>query len=148
MQEEKLRRLLGAFALALVAGDVETLANVLAHAPILFTDGSGLATAIPQALHGGDHIAKALVGFTKSVDINALRYRVVLVNGLPAYVLYTQDGTPQQAVALSPAGDKALGRLQAVYINRNPQKLQRPCRDIWQQLCHANKPKLLNETIW
>jgi RNA polymerase sigma-70 factor (ECF subfamily) len=124
VEEEERQRLLYAFAQALVAGDVDKLANVLAHDAILITDGGGLATAIPQALHGGDRIAKALVGFNKSVDTTTLRYRTAVVNGLPGYVLYTQDGAPLQAVALSPAGEKSPGRLQAVYIIRNPQKLQ------------------------
>lgn len=124
VEDEERQRLLYAFAQALVAGDVEKLASVLAHDAILITDGGGLATAIPQALHGGDRIAKALVGFNKSVDTAALRYRTTEVNGLPGYVLYTEDGAPLQAVALSPAGDGSPGRLQAVYIIRNPQKLQ------------------------
>jgi RNA polymerase sigma-70 factor (ECF subfamily) len=124
VEEEERQRLLYAFAQALVVGDVEKLASVLAHDAILITDGGGLATAIPQALHGGDRIAKALVGFNKSVDTTTLRYRTAVVNGLPGYVLYTQDGAPLQAVALSPAGDRSPGRLQAVYIIRNPQKLQ------------------------
>jgi RNA polymerase sigma-70 factor (ECF subfamily) len=124
VEEEERQRLLYAFAQALVVGDVDKLASVLAHDAILITDGGGLATAIPQALHGGDRIAKALVGFNKSVDTTTLRYRTAVVNGLPGYVLYTQDGAPLQAVALSPAGDRSPGRLQAVYIIRNPQKLQ------------------------
>jgi RNA polymerase sigma-70 factor (ECF subfamily) len=124
VEDEERQRLLYAFAQALVAGDVDKLANILAHDAILITDGGGLATAIPQALHGGDRIAKALVGFNKSVDTATLRYRTAVVNGLPGYVLYTQDGAPLQAVALSPAGEKSPGRLQAVYIIRNPQKLQ------------------------
>jgi RNA polymerase sigma-70 factor (ECF subfamily) len=124
VEEEERQRLLYAFAQALVAGDVETLASVLAHDAILITDGGGLATAIPQALHGGGRIAKALVGFNKSVDTSVLRYRTAMVNGLPGYVLYTQDGAPLQAVALSPAGKESPGRLQAVYIIRNPRKLQ------------------------
>lgn len=124
VEEEERQRLLYAFAQALVVGDVDKLASVLAHDAILITDGGGLATAIPQALHGGDRIAKALVGFNKSVDTTTLRYRTAVVNGLPGYVLYTQDGAPLQAVALSPAGVRSPGRLQAVYIIRNPQKLQ------------------------
>jgi RNA polymerase sigma-70 factor (ECF subfamily) len=124
VEDEERQRLLYAFAKALVAGDVEKLASVLAHDAILITDGGGLATAIPQALHGGDRIAKALVGFNKSVDTSTLRYRTAVVNGLPGYVLYTHDGAPLQAVALSPSGDRSPGRLQAVYIIRNPQKLQ------------------------
>jgi RNA polymerase sigma-70 factor (ECF subfamily) len=124
VEEEERQRLLYAFAQALVVGDVDKLASVLAHDAILITDGGGLASAIPQALHGGDRIAKALVGFNKSVDTTTLRYRTAVVNGLPGYVLYTQDGAPLQAVALSPAGDRSPGRLQAVYIIRNPQKLQ------------------------
>jgi RNA polymerase sigma-70 factor, ECF subfamily len=124
VEEEERQRLLYAFAQALVVGDVDQLASVLAHDAILITDGGGIATAIPQALHGGDRIAKALVAFNKSVDTSTVRYRTAVVNGLPGYVLYTQDGAPLQAVALSPAGEKSRGRLQAVYIIRNPQKLQ------------------------
>lgn len=124
VKDEERQRLLYAFAQALAVGDVQTLAQVLAHDAILITDGGGLATAIPKTLHGADRIAQALVGFKKSVDTATLRYRPAVVNGLPGYVLYTPDGAPLQAVALSPAGDSAPGRLQAVYIIRNPDKLQ------------------------
>lgn len=124
VQDEERQRLLSAFAQALVAGDVEALATVLAQDAVLVTDGGGLATAIAHSLHGARRIAKALVGFNKSVDIASLRYRTANINGLPGYVLYTPDGAPLQAVALSPGGPQAAGQLQAVYIIRNPHKLR------------------------
>lgn len=124
VEEEERQRLLGAFAQALVSGDVDALAQVLADDAILITDGGGLATALPETLRGGARIATALVGFNKKVALHTLRYRTAVVNGLPGYVIYQADGAPLQAVTLSPAGAQASGRLQAVYIMRNPHKLQ------------------------
>jgi RNA polymerase sigma-70 factor (ECF subfamily) len=121
---EERQRLLTAFAQALLAGDVSALAAVLAEDAELISDGGGLATAIPQALRGGAYIAKVLVGFNKAIDLARLRYRMAAVNGLPGYVIYTEAGEPLQAVALAPAGAAAPGRLQAVYIIRNPVKLR------------------------
>lgn len=121
VQEEERERLLAAFAGALMRGDVEALAQVLAEDAVLLADGGGLVSAVPRPLHGGARIAKALVGFGKGQDLNQLRLRPAQINGLAGYLVFQADGSPVQAVALAPAAQP--GRLGAVYIVRNPEKL-------------------------
>jgi RNA polymerase sigma-70 factor (ECF subfamily) len=122
VQEEERERLLAAFAGALMRGDVEALAQVLAEDAVLLADGGGLVTAVPRPLHGGARIAKALVGFGKGQDLSQLRLRPAQINGLAGYLVFQADGSPVQAVALAPAAQP--GRLGAVYVVRNPEKLR------------------------
>jgi len=122
VQEEERQRLLAAFAGALMRGDVEALAQVLADDAVLLTDGGGIVNAVPRPLHGAARIAKALVGFGKHLDLRQFRVRLAQINGLAGYLVFQADGTPVQAVALAPAAQP--GRLGAVYIVRNPEKLR------------------------
>lgn len=122
VQEEERQRLLTAFAGALMRGDVEALAQVLADDAVLLSDGGGLVNAVPRPLRGGARIAKALVGFGKHLDPSQFRVRPAQINGLAGYLVFQADGTPVQAVALAPAAQP--GRLGAVYIVRNPEKLR------------------------
>jgi len=122
VQEEERQRLLAAFAGALMRGDVEALAQVLADDAVLLTDGGGIVNAVPRPLHGAARIAKALVGFGKHLDLSQFRVRLAQINGLAGYLVFQANGTPVQAVALAPAAQP--GRLGAVYIVRNPEKLR------------------------
>lgn len=122
VQEDERQRLLAAFAGALVRGDVDALAQVLAEDAVLLTDGGGLVNAVPRPLHGGARIAKALVGFGKNLDLSQFQVRAAQINGLAGYLVFGSDGTPVQAVALAPAASR--DRLAAVYIVRNPEKLR------------------------
>ncbi|MEJ6003123.1 RNA polymerase sigma factor SigJ [Paucibacter soli] len=122
VQQEERQRLLAAFAGALMQGDVEALAQVLAEDAVLLSDGGGRVHAIPHALRGAARIAKALVGFGKGLELSQFQVRAAEVNGLPGYLVFQADGTPLQAVALAPAAEP--GKLGAVYIVRNPEKLK------------------------
>jgi RNA polymerase sigma-70 factor (ECF subfamily) len=50
------------------------------------------------------------------------RVRPAQVNGLPGYIVYDTAGEPIQTVALRPAA--APGRISAIYVQRNPDKLR------------------------
>lgn len=126
--EEERQRLLDAFLDALRGGDVDALARVLAEDAVLLSDGGGKAHAVPYPLHGGARIAKALVGFTRQVDLRALRVTRTRINGLPGYVVQDAEGRPIQTVALAlrplASGDGGVRVTVAeIYVQRNPDKL-------------------------
>ncbi|WKB55256.1 RNA polymerase sigma factor SigJ [Eleftheria terrae] len=119
---EQRQRLLGAFAEALARGDVEALASTLAEDAKFVSDGGGVVTAVPRPLIGAARIAKALTGFARQADRERQRVMLAEVNGLPGWLVYDAvDGSPIQTLSIQPDGQ---GRIAAVYVVRNPQKLQ------------------------
>lgn len=118
--EEERQRLLAAFADALARRDVEGLARVLADDAVLLSDGGGKVNAIPRPLEGGLRIATALVGFAKG----PVQWRIepAQINGLVGYLIWDQDGHLLQTVALAPVAGG--GRIGAIYVQRNPDKLR------------------------
>ncbi|WP_292937089.1 sigma-70 family RNA polymerase sigma factor [Noviherbaspirillum sp.] len=115
------QRLAGAFARALRDGDVNALAQVLAQDATFVSDGGGRVTAVPQPLFGRDQIAKVLIGFARLYDAQVHRTRPARINGLPGFVISTVHGELVQTVALEPG---APGEIKAIYVTRNPDKLQ------------------------
>jgi RNA polymerase sigma-70 factor (ECF subfamily) len=118
---EEGQRLLQAFGQALVQGDIDALACVLADDAVFLSDGGGKVAAVPRPLHGAALIARMLVGFFRLADWSKLQVRAVQVNGLPGWLIVQADGTPVQTFAFEPAADGRIGR---IYVTRNPDKLQ------------------------
>jgi RNA polymerase sigma-70 factor (ECF subfamily) len=114
-------RLATAFANAIRDGDIAALAQVLAQDAVFVSDGGGRVTAVPKPLHGRDLIAKVLIGFTRNYDKTRYGMRPSLVNGMPGFIVYTTEGAPVQTIALEGGPD---GLIKAIYITRNPEKLQ------------------------
>lgn len=114
-------RLAWAFASAIRDGDVGALARVLAEDATFISDGGGRVTAVPKPLFGRDLIAKVLIGFARQYDPVKHRMRPARVNGLPGCVISTAEGELIQTIALE-AGDAGL--IKAIYVMRNPEKLQ------------------------
>jgi RNA polymerase sigma-70 factor (ECF subfamily) len=122
---EEHERLLDAFGEAVRSFDVEALARALAGDAVLLTDGGGRVNAVPKPLRGGALVAKVLVGFARLPVAQTWRWRPANVNGLPAFLVVdeAQGGRLVQAVLPAPAADGS-GRIGAVYIQRNPDKLR------------------------
>ncbi|MCW7540583.1 RNA polymerase sigma factor SigJ [Aquabacterium sp. A7-Y] len=116
------RRLLQAFAAALAQGDVEALARTLAEDARFVSDGGGVVAAVPRPLIGAVRIAKALVGFARLADPGRHRVVPAEINGMPGWLMYDAlDGSPVQTLAIEPGPE---GRIAAVYVVRNPDKLR------------------------
>jgi RNA polymerase sigma-70 factor (ECF subfamily) len=122
--EEERERLFGVFSEAVRSLDVEALAKVLTEDAVMLSDGGGKVNALPRPLRGGALVAKALIGFAKLWSRHAWRVERAHINGLPG-CLFFNDATGQlvQAIALAPAATEP-GRIGALYIQRNPDKLQ------------------------
>jgi RNA polymerase sigma-70 factor (ECF subfamily) len=109
-----------AFVAAARAGDAKRLMAMLAADAELWSDGGGKAAAALNVIHGADRITRFLVGIRTKQDPGLeLVYR--LVNGRPGIVGYVGP-CADFALALEPGEG---GRIAAVYIVRNPDKLAR-----------------------
>jgi len=120
VQHEQAEQLLGAFVQTITTGNTEALAQLLSDDAVMLSDGGGIVTAVAQPLQGGALIAKALVGFTRTHKAENYGLRFTRVNGLPTVVLYGAQGQVLQTTALQTDAD---GRISALYIMRNPEKL-------------------------
>lgn len=110
-----------AFFTASRSGDVSALKNMLADAAIAYTDGGGKRPAAINPLDGADRIARFFAGIVQQgIMDNSRLLQVVEIDGLPGFVSAESDGMIQTT-----ALDIAHGRIVAVYIVRNPDKLTR-----------------------
>tara|TARA_R110001599_G_scaffold60135_2_gene167189 strand:- start:101 stop:1000 length:900 start_codon:yes stop_codon:yes gene_type:complete len=101
-------------------GDVTTLMALLSDSVILHTDGGGKRIAARRLIFGADRVSRMFAGLArKSNSTQPLWVQSVLVNGLPGWLTIEQDGLPQITTL-----DVVDGRIQAVYVVRNPDKLK------------------------
>lgn len=118
-------RLANAFMAAAAKGDMGSLRSLLAEDAVMVTDGGGKRSAALRPLVGAEDIVAMLTGLAwrgrawPTSSEGPLRYRAVRINGLPGLVLEPDDGP--MTIAFQP--DEA-GRLAAIYIMRNPDKLE------------------------
>jgi RNA polymerase sigma-70 factor (ECF subfamily) len=122
---EERQRLFDAFSDAVRSHDVTALARVLADDAVMLSDGGGKASAVPRPLHGGALIARTFIGFASLPTSRGWRLQPALVNGLPGCVVFDEHdgGRLLQTMALAPSASEP-GRIGAIYIQRNPDKLQ------------------------
>jgi RNA polymerase sigma-70 factor (ECF subfamily) len=124
VKQEERERLFGAFSEALRNFDMDALTRVLTEDAVMLADGGGKVSALPHPLHGGALIAQTLIGFARRSTSRAWRLEPARINGLPGCLIF-DDATGQlvQTVALAPSATEP-GRIGALYIQRNPDKLQ------------------------
>jgi RNA polymerase sigma-70 factor (ECF subfamily) len=111
-----------AFFTASRSGDVSALQAMLAEAAIIYTDGGGKRNAALNPIYGADRIARFFAGLAAhghSVGSTFLRY--AMIDGLPGFVSVEKDGMIQTTAFDVTEG----GRIHAIYIVRNPDKLER-----------------------
>lgn len=112
--------LLERFRQASASGDMQHLVALLAKDAVLHSDGGGKAIALPNVLHGAELIARGIArGFGKLVPTDLVQH-IVQINGQSAIVSY-RNGQPHSVVAL----DVVNGRIRAIYVVTNPDKLAR-----------------------
>jgi RNA polymerase sigma-70 factor (ECF subfamily) len=117
--------LLQSFTEAARRGDLDHLVSMLSSDVVMHTDGGGKASALLLPIYGPDRVATAtLHGLRKLLSLN-VRQRVVEINGQPGVVSY-RDGRPQSVFTIE-AKD---GRVRAIYIVTNPEKLSGVGRDL------------------
>jgi RNA polymerase sigma-70 factor, ECF subfamily len=112
-------RLLTAFCEAAASGDISALANLLREDAIAITDGGGRKTAALNPIRGAQKIIRFLVGIAGKNAGRDIRMAPVTINGTAGAVLY-MDGEVDHTLSMAIAG----GRIAAIYIVRNPEKLR------------------------
>ena len=124
VDEAERQRLFGAFSAAVSGRDVEALARMLTEDAVLMTDGGGKVSAVPQPLHGAALIARALIGFASIPGSGGWRLEARRLNGMPGCLVFNgHSGELMQTITLAPSTTTP-DRLAAIYIQRNPDKLQ------------------------
>lgn len=105
------------FLAAAAGGDLAELLSLLAPGVRLVGDGGGKVRLALRVVEGADKVARFLLGVAKKA-VPGTELRLTELNGGPA-LLTLVDGKPDSAFQL----DVADGRIQCVYIMRNPDKL-------------------------
>lgn len=119
---EQALRLLGAFEQALRSGDAGRLKTLLAEDARYIADGGGRVAAPRIVVAGAERVARVLAGLArKHPPPPGARIERRRINGLPGYLVRLGDGAPLQTLALEM---DAAGRIAAVYVVRNPDKLR------------------------
>ena len=103
------------FMAACATGDMEGLLGLLSSDITLYSDGGGKVRAALNPIHGADRVARFLLGVTRKFG---QRYELTRLNGEPALVA-VQRGVVTSAYSIVVDG----GRICAVHIMRNPEKL-------------------------
>jgi len=112
-------RLVTAFFDATRTGNAAVLRDLLADAAVFHSDGGGKVQAVLNILEGAEKIRRFFVGLAGKFGVVTLTWSGPLqVNGLPGYVSRDPTGT-LQTTALQIED----GRITAVYVMRNPDKL-------------------------
>jgi RNA polymerase sigma-70 factor (ECF subfamily) len=110
--------LLQRFLQATRRGEIQGLVDLLASDVVLHTDGGGKAIALAAEIRGADNVARTILERMGSVVPRNLVTRMTRINGEPGFVSYL-NGKPFSAFTLDASG----GRVQAIYIVTNPEKL-------------------------
>ena len=107
------------FLAAAAGGDVDALMELLAPDVTLVSDGGGVVRAALRPIEGADAVARWLAGVAAR-GLAEPSMEIVELNGGPAAVVRS-GGVLQAAIVLGVAG----GRVRAVYLVANPEKLAR-----------------------
>ena len=108
-----------AFFTASRSGDVEALRTLLAEDVIAYTDGGGITRAALNPLAGFRRVSGFFVGLArKSGHVPSRLLHQGRINGLPGFVTI-EPGAVLQTTAL----ELENGRISAIYVVRNPDKL-------------------------
>ncbi|WP_027133438.1 sigma-70 family RNA polymerase sigma factor [Geminicoccus roseus] len=111
-------RIARAFFTAARDGDTKALADLLAEDVEIHSDGGGKVLAFRNIVRGIDRVLKLFAGVRRKDLSPPTLLRTAIIDGLPGYISRNPDGS---------VGTTALqlhdGRIRAIYIVRNPDKL-------------------------
>lgn len=118
--EAKGHELALAFHAASRSGDTQAIQTLLAQDAILYADGGGKAKAVPNPIYGREKLVRFFEGVWRIPAVGSAHIvHEGTIDGLPAYVTMDPDGM-LQTTAFAVEG----GRIVAIYVTRNPDKLK------------------------
>jgi RNA polymerase sigma-70 factor (ECF subfamily) len=107
------------FRHACATGNVEELMEVLHPDAQLVADGGGKAAAATRPVLGADRIAKFVLGYAGKMHWSESDFQLVTINGAPGLLMrHSIAGNGTYSF------DIADGRIRAIYVVRNPDKLR------------------------
>jgi RNA polymerase sigma-70 factor, ECF subfamily len=107
-----------AFFHASRSGDMQTLGAMLAADVSIQADGGGKRSAANRPIVGYDAVMKLFASFVSVIRGSKL-VRTAFINGLPGVVTWEKDGELQTT-----ALEIEDGKIKAIYVVRNPDKLK------------------------
>lgn len=118
VSREQKERLLQQFLETASQGNVESLIALLSSDVVLYTDGGGKATAVPNPIYGAERVARFFTTGGQKLLPKDLVRRFADINGQPGVVAY-HNGTVFGVLTL----DVSEAKIGNIYIVRNPEKL-------------------------
>jgi RNA polymerase sigma-70 factor (ECF subfamily) len=116
---EENARLLQVFKQAAESGNAAVLAAYLASDAVLLSDGGGKRAAALNPIRGAERIIRLLEGLARQTPFGQFRLRPAPINGMPGFVV-AEPGGGVQTIAIEVAD----GKIAAIYVVRNPDKLR------------------------
>ena len=118
---EQHRVLLERFVAAAASGDKSGLEALLAADAVAISDGGGVKRAALRPIRGADRVARLVTGLLAKAAArgHALAFEPATVNGEPALLFYL-DGVLDETLSIAVED----GRITALYVVRNPDKLR------------------------
>ncbi|SFV06741.1 RNA polymerase sigma-70 factor, ECF subfamily [Methylobacterium sp. 174MFSha1.1] len=121
---EEGERIARAFFDASASGDVAALRGLLARNAVLHSDGGGKVLAFRNPIAGLERLLRLFAGVRRKWGPNrAALVAPLWIDGLPGYVSRERGGLVQTTALAIEAG-----RITAIYITRNPDKLRHVAR--------------------
>jgi len=120
VESEEGGRIARAFFDASASGDISALRSLLAENVTVQADGGGKVTAFRNVIVGQEHVVRLYGGLARKYAANPpIFIEAVWIDGLPGYISHDRDNVLQTtAFAIEN------GKVTAVYITRNPDKLR------------------------
>ena len=110
-----------AFYVASRAGDLSALRQLLAEDVVVYSDGGGKRSAATKPVVGNSRVERFYMGLARKDRYRpSAYYEPTQIDGLAGFVTLGHDGVPQ-TTAFAIEDDKIV----AIYMVRNPDKLQR-----------------------
>jgi RNA polymerase sigma-70 factor (ECF subfamily) len=119
VDEAEADRIARAFFAATREGDVGALSALLAEDVVIKSDGGGRVLAFRNPIRGIDRALRLFAGLARKPNSQIVTQRRVSIDGLPGIVAVTRGGI-LETIALEISN----GRIGAIYIVRNPDKLR------------------------
>ena len=118
--EDEGQRIAEAFFAASRDGDAEKLGELLAPDAILISDGGGKTFAAINPIYGADKVIRLLINIARKREYKLPgRHHFCQINRMPGVLTIEEEGLMQSA-----ALEIHDGKIQAVYVTRNPDKTQ------------------------